>query len=223
MRGERVAAPLLISASARRMKMRQALLATVAAAALGLSVPAIAQSSDSQSAPDQQQSQTMQKTPDQAIDQGQMQDQSQMQGMQNQASAQPIQPTDLSKQQIRDLQQALNQKGFDTGHVDGIWGPETRTALRDFQKQQNMQQANGRLNEQTLQALGVNTAQNGQNNQQQPSTVGSAPSPSNSTTGAAPSEDNNSSGQNGMSDQNGSTMQNRNGQPQDETGQQNRK
>ena len=96
-----------------------------------------------------------------------------MQSQSQQQAANEIKPSDLSKEQIRDLQQALNKKGFDTGHVDGIWGSDTSKAVEDFQKSQNNMEANGKLDQQTLQALGVQFAQ-GQ--QQQPGTVGAAPS-----------------------------------------------
>lgn len=34
---------------------------------------------------------------------------------------------------VRDLQERLNRLGFDSGHVDGILGPDTRAAVVDFQ------------------------------------------------------------------------------------------
>ncbi|NVD36925.1 lytic murein transglycosylase [Marinobacter lutaoensis] len=39
----------------------------------------------------------------------------------------------LSRQQVMALQQALNDRGFDTGTPDGILGPATRSAIRHFQ------------------------------------------------------------------------------------------
>lgn len=48
-------------------------------------------------------------------------------------------PTDLaplSVSELRDLQQALNDRGFDAGTVDGIAGRRTRLALAAFQKTQ---------------------------------------------------------------------------------------
>ncbi|MEJ2435563.1 MAG: peptidoglycan-binding domain-containing protein [Pseudolabrys sp.] len=87
-------------------------------------------------------------------------------------------PSQLSKQQIKQLQMSLNKKGMNSGHVDGIWGPITATAVRNFQKEQNIN-ANGHLTRQTLAALGVKT-QNRQNAQnQQPNKkgfVGAGPS-----------------------------------------------
>jgi peptidoglycan hydrolase-like protein with peptidoglycan-binding domain len=55
---------------------------------------------------------------------------------------------------IRDAQQALKDKGFDPGPVDGVNGPATRSAVKKFQAQQNIA-ADGVLGGKTLDALGV--------------------------------------------------------------------
>jgi peptidoglycan hydrolase-like protein with peptidoglycan-binding domain len=55
---------------------------------------------------------------------------------------------------VREAQQALKDKGFDPGPVDGLNGPKTRAAVRDYQKQQNLT-VNGRLGAETLTSLGV--------------------------------------------------------------------
>jgi hypothetical protein len=55
---------------------------------------------------------------------------------------------------VHDAQQALKDKGFYTGSVDGIYGPLTRKAVRSYQRQQNLT-ADGRLGPQTLSSLGV--------------------------------------------------------------------
>lgn len=55
---------------------------------------------------------------------------------------------------IRAAQQALKDKGFDPGPIDGLNGPKTRAAVRDYQKQQNLT-VNGRLGDETLTSLGV--------------------------------------------------------------------
>ncbi len=50
-------------------------------------------------------------------------------------------PTDLprlSRQDIQALQTALNDQGYDSGTPDGILGPATRGAIRDFQKDRNL-------------------------------------------------------------------------------------
>jgi peptidoglycan hydrolase-like protein with peptidoglycan-binding domain len=60
----------------------------------------------------------------------------------------------LNAQTIRAAQQALSDKGYDAGAVDGIWGPHTRAAVRKFQKAEELQRT-ARLDQATLQALGV--------------------------------------------------------------------
>ncbi|WP_238984454.1 lytic murein transglycosylase [Billgrantia kenyensis] len=40
----------------------------------------------------------------------------------------------LSRSQVREMQQALNQRGFDVGAPDGIMGPNTRRGLREYQR-----------------------------------------------------------------------------------------
>lgn len=65
-----------------------------------------------------------------------------------------VQRVGLSSDQVRAVQQNLADRGYDTGQVDGRWGKRTQQALRDFQRDQNMQ-ANGRPDPQTLAALGV--------------------------------------------------------------------
>ncbi|HTH18003.1 MAG TPA: peptidoglycan-binding domain-containing protein [Magnetospirillum sp.] len=61
-----------------------------------------------------------------------------------------------SSAKVRNVQQNLADRGYDPGHIDGRMGPRTSAALRDFQKDQNLQ-ANGRPDVQTLAALGVET------------------------------------------------------------------
>ena len=40
----------------------------------------------------------------------------------------------LSRQQLKALQTALNQRGFDSGTPDGVMGPATRGAIRGYQR-----------------------------------------------------------------------------------------
>jgi membrane-bound lytic murein transglycosylase B len=40
----------------------------------------------------------------------------------------------LSRSQVREMQQALNARGFDVGTPDGVMGPNTRRGLREFQR-----------------------------------------------------------------------------------------
>jgi peptidoglycan hydrolase-like protein with peptidoglycan-binding domain len=60
----------------------------------------------------------------------------------------------MSPSMIKQVQQKLKQQGHDVGAVDGMWGPKTQAALREFQQQQGMQ-ASGELDQETLAALGV--------------------------------------------------------------------
>ncbi len=57
-------------------------------------------------------------------------------------------------QATRDAQQTLKDKGYDPGPVDGVNGPKTRSAVRAFQKKENLN-ADGRLGPKTLDTLGV--------------------------------------------------------------------
>lgn len=58
---------------------------------------------------------------------------------------------------IRAAQQALKDKDVDPGPIDGIYGPQTRAAIKKYQGQQNLD-ADGRLGPKTLDALGVRPA-----------------------------------------------------------------
>jgi len=55
---------------------------------------------------------------------------------------------------VRSAQQALDDRGYDVGTVDGIYGPSTRDAVVRFQQAQGLSQT-GTLDAQTLSALGV--------------------------------------------------------------------
>lgn len=50
----------------------------------------------------------------------------------------PEDQPNLSRADILALQQALNDKGFDSGEPDGIMGPATRSAIRSFQASHGM-------------------------------------------------------------------------------------
>lgn len=55
---------------------------------------------------------------------------------------------------VRSAQGALNDRGYNVGAVDGLWGPSTENAVRQFQQAQGLQQT-GKLDQQTLAALGI--------------------------------------------------------------------
>ncbi|MEW5726634.1 MAG: peptidoglycan-binding domain-containing protein, partial [Pseudomonadota bacterium] len=80
------------------------------------------------------------------------QQQGMMEGQQQQQTSQaPSQALDESM--VRQIQQQLQGQGFEV-QTDGIFGPNTRQALRQFQQEQGMQ-ATGRVDMNTLAALGV--------------------------------------------------------------------
>jgi peptidoglycan hydrolase-like protein with peptidoglycan-binding domain len=76
-----------------------------------------------------------------------------------------LSPDKLNKDVIRNVQQALNKKGFDAGRVDGIWGHETVAAIKNFQERNDLK-ADGKLDHQTMAALGLSSGQ-------EPTTTGS--------------------------------------------------
>ncbi len=59
-----------------------------------------------------------------------------------------------SSSTVRDVQQALQDKGYDVGPIDGVMGARTQSALRQYQQQQGMT-VSGRLDQQTLSGLNV--------------------------------------------------------------------
>jgi len=52
------------------------------------------------------------------------------------------------------VQQALKEKGHDPGPIDGLMGPRTSAALRDFQSKEGIEPT-GKPDRQTLASLGV--------------------------------------------------------------------
>jgi membrane-bound lytic murein transglycosylase B len=57
-------------------------------------------------------------------------------------------------EQVTAIQQALKDRGHDPGKIDGLMGPRTRAALREFQTAEGIEPT-GRSDETTLAALGV--------------------------------------------------------------------
>jgi len=55
---------------------------------------------------------------------------------------------------VREAQRALAQAGFETGPADGVMGPRTERALRDYQRA-NQLQVTGELDARTLRSLGL--------------------------------------------------------------------
>jgi len=68
----------------------------------------------------------------------------------------------LKKPDIMRAQESLHEKGYYNGSIDGIIGPMTRKALREYQKAENLP-INGQLDVQTATKLGVTPATVSQN------------------------------------------------------------
>jgi len=123
--------------------------------------------------------------------QGSNEDETQAQGMASSSGG--ASGSNGRSDEIRAVQQALNDKGYHAGAVDGIMGPHTGTALRQFQQAQNLRQT-GRPDAQTLAALGVsNQASNQASNESKQSNQAS--SESNQPSNQASNESNQSSNQ----------------------------
>jgi|GEM_PF-2726088 len=67
----------------------------------------------------------------------------------------------ISPSSVRVIKQQLNQQGFDAGAVDGSWDQESELALSIFQKTEGLTPT-GKLNLETIQALGVPQVLSGQ-------------------------------------------------------------
>ena len=63
-------------------------------------------------------------------------------------------PLHAGTEAIRALQRELSEKGHQAGAVDGVWGENTRAALRDFQREHGLE-TTGTLTLPTLAALGI--------------------------------------------------------------------
>jgi peptidoglycan hydrolase-like protein with peptidoglycan-binding domain len=61
---------------------------------------------------------------------------------------------------VRQAQQSLKDKGYDPGPVDGVEGPRTREAARQYQQKENVDEG-GRLGPQTMNHLGVRSGDSG--------------------------------------------------------------
>ena len=62
----------------------------------------------------------------------------------------------MSAAEIERAQQKLRDDGYDPGPIDGKMGPQTRKAVKKFQQAKNFK-ASGRLDRQTVAALGIET------------------------------------------------------------------
>jgi peptidoglycan hydrolase-like protein with peptidoglycan-binding domain len=84
----------------------------------------------------------------------------------------------MSSTEVKSIQQALKDKGHDPGTIDGVMGPKTHAALREFQKAEGLQPT-GRPTQETLAKLGVSGASSGMG------TTTPSASPSTGTSGSS--------------------------------------
>lgn len=78
-----------------------------------------------------------------------------------------------SPEVVKQAQQKLAQKGYEVGAADGQLGPRTQEGVKKFQEQQNLT-ATGRLDRQTLAALGVSAQGSPSRSPESGSTPGSS-------------------------------------------------
>lgn len=63
-------------------------------------------------------------------------------------------PSNLDRDEVRDLQLRLRHEGYDPGRADGSWGQQTASALADFQRANGIEPT-GNLDKRTARALGL--------------------------------------------------------------------
>ena len=66
-----------------------------------------------------------------------------------------ILPQRLNTSQVREIQQALKDRGERSVRVNGEWGSETEAALQNFQKSEDITSQAGELDAPTIAALGL--------------------------------------------------------------------
>ena len=68
----------------------------------------------------------------------------------------PLNPGTSDPARVKKVQQALKDKGFYSGPIDGMLGPKTRDAIGSFQKANNLHvTADKALDDDTYRALGI--------------------------------------------------------------------
>ena len=71
----------------------------------------------------------------------------------------------LSPEMVKQIQKKLNDEGYSAGDVDGVFGAETREALKDFQQKKGLK-ATGYVDKQTMAALGIQAGGGGKQAEQ---------------------------------------------------------
>jgi peptidoglycan hydrolase-like protein with peptidoglycan-binding domain len=98
-----------------------------------------------------------------------------------------------NREHVKAAQQALKDKGHDPGAIDGVMGPKTRSALKDFQKKEGIKDT-GRLDQETMGKLGMDakmsSAGGAASGSASPSTSTSSPPSGGSSPSASPGSSN---------------------------------
>ena len=104
------------------------------------------------------------------------------------SSAQTSQSQGASQDQdtVKQAQEQLSAMGHDAGPADGIMGPKTQAAVKEFQQSKGLQ-ASGQLDNQTLAALQTGGGSQSMSSQPSSAPSSSSASPSRDTQSAAPS------------------------------------
>lgn len=74
-------------------------------------------------------------------------------------SASASNSTQVNASDVRNVQERLSNNGYSVS-VDGVWGPQTASAIRDFQSDNDLS-VTGRLDSQTISALELNRSEAG--------------------------------------------------------------
>ena len=74
------------------------------------------------------------------------------QHMSRQRSAEPARVAPLSEDTVRNIQTKLRDQNLYHGPIDGLWGADTKSSLRDFQLKNNINPT-GELDPSTINAL----------------------------------------------------------------------
>lgn len=88
-----------------------------------------------------------------AADEQKSEQQPRAQSEQTQQTQSGSQQASQSQETVKQVQQKLSEAGHEV-QADGIMGPKTQAALKEFQEKKGLQ-ASGQLDQQTLAALGV--------------------------------------------------------------------
>jgi hypothetical protein len=94
-------------------------------------------------------------------------------------------PPPRPSKNVRTAQQHLRKLGYDPGPVDGLLGPKTREALRQFQQDRGLS-ANGKLDKETKEILRQQAASSTESKRPQPSS--SSPPPTTGANSPSPSD-----------------------------------